>query len=193
MKDEYTYLISNVHRSGSSMMMRCLEAGGMDVAYDDSQEILNTIHGRDGYMPNTNGFYALSEDFSRKDFYQIYQGKTLKCPFRNLATLPEGKYKLVFIKRNPKEIRASMEAFTPGVHWGSDMDMLDQYDVIIDGLLNLLESRKDMDILVLNYSDIVSNPIVEFTKMKEAGWNIDVDKCASMVDESLHRFKLESK
>lgn len=175
------------------MMMRCLEAGGMDVAYDDSQERLNVRHDGSLYVPNPNGFYALSEDFRRPDLYDIYAGKAMKIPFRDLTSLPKGEYKILFIKRNPEEIRKSMDAFTPGRHWGQDSSILFFYDMVISSLLEQLSTRDDVEIIVMEYADIVTNPLGAFSRLKERGWDIDVERAISKVDSSLHRFKLEAK
>lgn len=187
------YLISNVHRSGSSMMMRCLEAGGMAADYDDSQEELNTLGSAKGYIPNPNGFYALAEDFQRPDFYEAHEGHVLKYPFRNLLTLVGGKYKLLFLKRNPEEIRLSMQAFAPDRSWGEDELLLDDYDQIVDSIIKLSSYRPDIDVIVLEYADIVKDPVAEFTKLRAAGWEFDIEKAAAMVQPELHRLKLEDK
>lgn len=173
------------------MMMRCLEAAGMPVAYDDSQEILNTASGTD-YIPNPNGFYALDADFDDPGFVQAHVGQALKFPFRSLAALPTGfRYNLVFMKRNPDEIRASMSAFAPLAQWGQDATILEFYDPIIDTLLKQLRARGDFNIVVLQYAEVVKDPTTAFEQLAAAGWPINVAAAAEKVDSSLYRFRLE--
>lgn len=195
MKNEF-YLISNIHRSGSSMMMRCFEAGGMDVAHDNSQEYLNTNFDTPGYIPNPNGFYALDEDFAKPGAIDKYPGRTFKFPYEELENLPQAdfkRYNLLFMKRDPREIRASQNAFIPDGFWGNHREHLDTYHETIDVLLERLQTRGDFNIVVLNFADVVKNPAVEFSKLVEAGWVFDIEKTVAMVDPALHRFKLEQK
>lgn len=173
------------------MMMRCLEAGGMPVAYDDSQEELNSASGTD-YIPNPNGFYALDIDFDDPGFLAAHVGKAFKYPFRSLTALPAGfHYNLLFMKRNPDEIRASMAAFTPLAHWGPDTTILEFYDVAIDAIIDKLRARGDFNILVLQYEDVVKDPARAFAQLAAAGWPVAADFAAEKVDPSLHRFRLE--
>ncbi|MBP9715205.1 MAG: hypothetical protein KBD52_01825 [Candidatus Pacebacteria bacterium] len=189
------YLISNIHRSGSSMMMRCLEAGGLPVAYDDVQESLNYEYNTPDYVPNPNGFYALQENFDEINVAQKYTGKALKYPFRLLLNLPEdeNKYNILFLKRNPDEIRASMNAFMPDQAWGADATILELYDTYFDTLLDEISKKKNISLIVINYRDIVENPQKEFQKLLNVGWPIDIEKASSMVEPSLYRLKLEKK
>ena len=190
MKKE-VYLISSIHRSGSSMVMRCLEAGGMPVVYSGDHEHLNTEFNTPDYVPNPNGFYAPPSDF---EAVNKYTGNAFKFDFRLLLTLPVGiKYNILFMKRNPDEIRASMSAFMPNQSWGVDAVILELYTLVIDAILEKVRERGDATVTVLNYSDVVSNPQKEFQKLVDAGWSFDVNKASVMVDESLYRFKLETK
>lgn len=167
------------------MMMRCLIEGGLDGIYDTN--IDNTIF-QDDYHPNPNGFYQNTVD--EKDILE-YENKLTKFPYRSLLLLPEANYKVLFIKRNPIEIYNSMISFTPFQSWGKDMVVLEFYEEIIGFILSELKKRSDIDLIVLNYSDIVKDPINSFKKLSDNGWPIDIYKCADLVDDSLYRLKLE--
>lgn len=179
------YLISNVHRSGSSMIMRCLIDAGMDGVYNVDLE--NYVFQED-YDPNPNGFY---QNYVDETDVLTYENKLTKFPFRSLLKLPIGNYKILFLKRDPEEIFNSMLAFTPFTTWGYDMVVLEFYDEVIGYIIDELKKRSDVTLTVLNYKDIVDNPEKEFNKLVSDGWNIDVKAAASLVDSSLYRFKLE--
>jgi hypothetical protein len=188
------FLICNVHRSGSSMMMRCLEAGGMPVAYDESQEYLNAHFNTPDYVPNPNGFYALAGDVKARNVAINYDGKVLKFPFRELLRLPEyGTYHILFLKRDPEEIKKSMAAFTPYSSWGLDVAILELYDLVIDAILEKVRAQKNASLLVLQYADVVAAPTKAFEQLRKTGWKVDVEKAAICVDMSLRRFNLEGK
>ena len=187
-----TYLISNVHRCGSSMMMRCLIAAGLEGVYDKEFNIALDLTSNDpNYHPNPNGFYQLNTP-PNEYTVSLYEGKVLKFPFRRLIHLPQGDYKICFLKRNPLEIEKSMQNFTPYRSWGRDSVLLEFYDQIIDTILDNLNQRTDINLTVLNYADIVANPTIEFTKLYDNGWPININAAASLVDDSLYRFKLEN-
>lgn len=181
-----------MHRSGSSMMMACLEAAGVPVAYDDSNETLNMNYS--DYLPNPGGFYGLNTDFTSPFFPQIFANQALKFPFRFLAGLPKGNYQLLFLKRNPDEIRASMQAFMPFMPWGDDAGILEFYEIFVNALLEQVKERGDTIITILNYADIVSDPTTAFNTLVAAGWPLnDVSAAISVVDPTLKRFNLEQK
>lgn len=180
------YLISNVHRSGSSMMMRCLIEGGLEGVFNTNTE--NQIF-QDDYDPNPNGFY---ENNVAIEDLTWYENKLTKFPFRELLHLPIGNYKILFLKRNPEEIRKSMLEFTPFTSWGREMVVLEFYDEIVGHIISELNKRSDVTLTVLNYRDIVSNPLEAFNKLVFDGWEINPVISASLVDETLHRFKLET-
>jgi len=181
------YLVSNVHRSGSSMLMRCLEAGGLTPSYDNNADEMNSSATFD-YIPNPNGFYQFTNEIT-SDFFQLYDGKLIKCPIRDLIKLPIGEYKLVFVKRNPIEIRASMGSWTPYQSWGQDEVLTYFYEEYLSVLFDELEKRGDFDITILNYSDVINNPMKEFNKLKH--WGVDIQKMNDMVQPELYRLKLE--
>lgn len=183
------YVVSSISRSGSSMMMRCLEAGGLDAAYDSHQEPLNVQFGDGDYLPNGDGFYALEENFRDPAFYHRYEGRLVKVPWRDLPYLTSGDYRVVFMMREPVEISASMERF--GLSWGPERVLAETcYLGAVNTLLGQLRARGDMDVTALDYASVVANPGNQFDAL---GWPIDPVKAAGVVDESLHRFRLESR
>lgn len=188
------YIVSSVPRSGSSMMMRCLIGGGLDGAYDDHHEHFNVEFGTEDYQPNPNGFYALNEDFARPDLPTLYDGKVMKIPHDQLLSVPPGNYKVVFMKREPQEILASMDRFMPGLTWPEEEHVADTetYENVVGNLLSLAVARGDMQVVALNYAEVVADALMQFTTLQAAGWPIEPAKCAALVEAALHRFKLEN-
>lgn len=195
MKDDYVYIVSSFHRSGSSMMMRCLEGGGIKTVFDPFLDTKwNTIFGSADYMPNPNGFYNRDDfDCDWASFYGDHKGKAIKVPRASLHLLREGKYKVIFMIREPKEILASMRKFAPFVSWGMMEVMIYLYDIIKKATLDRISSRKDIEVLEVNYADVVEDPLREFQKIKDFGFPIEVEKAAELVDKSLYRLRLEKK
>lgn len=169
------------------MMMRCLEAGGMNVACDQSQEYLNVLFGSDGYAPNDHGFYALDADFRAVSFATEYDGCAVKVPHSELLHLPQHEYRLLWLHRNPQEIIASMHRFMPDV-WDEEAAAL-LADVLIPALLAQAAERGDMTVQTLEYTAIVADPQAQFTSLN---WPMNVGAAATMVEPSLYRFRLEN-
>lgn len=183
------YLIVNIHRSGSSMMMRCLEAGGLTPVYDKLSDKMVQFAPKD-YSPNPNGFYTFT-GIVDSGFYNLYRGKLIKFPFRELSKLPLGDYKVIVLKRSPGEIRKSMTRWTPFQSWGMEEVITYNYTKVVNAIIRALKGRSDISLIEVNYKDIVKNPLAEFERIKASGWPINAALCAEKVDSSLHRNKLE--
>lgn len=195
MKDEPVYIVSSFHRSGSSMMMRCLEAGGLTPVFE---EVLDRIwdlnYSTQDYHPNPNGFYHMDDYmYDWPSFYQDTKGKVIKVPRADLQILREGKYKVIFMVRNPEEIRASMRKFVPHQSWGQVEVNTYFYDQIKEATLSRARLNKGLEILEINYADVVENPEREFAKIKKFGFPIDTKAASAMVEPNLYRLKLEQK
>ena len=192
MQDDTVYLVSSFQRSGSSMMMRCLEGGGMNARYDTAQEVLNLYFGRGDYKPNPNGFYAVSlmADTPWPSFYDDNKGRLIKFPRFDFQYVAQGRYKMIFMNRNPKEILASMRMFTPYRSWGRATNAVYLHEIIKPALMRILKKRGDFEILELDYAAVVADPIKEFQKIQDFGFVIDVQKAAALVDPTLYRLRL---
>ena len=68
---EPVYIVTSLHRSGSSMTMRCLEAGGLTPVHNPVAILLNQV--LHDYIPNPNGFYQYGKPIT-KDFYENNKG-----------------------------------------------------------------------------------------------------------------------
>lgn len=183
------YLIVNAHRSGSSMLMRCLEAGGLVPVYDKAADAMNHTAPKD-YIPNPNGFYQFS-GMVTPGFARIYDGKLIKFPLNKLKDLPPGEYKVILLKRAAKEIRMSMAKWTPFSSWGGHESLTYVYVKYMNAVKKLLATRGNVDLMEVNYRDIVKKPLEVFEQISAAGWPINPALCAEKVDASLHRNKLE--
>ena len=182
------YLVSSFHRSGSSMMMRALMAGGMAARWDGEQDQMNVTHGRDGYKPNPAGFFATRDDvFDWPDFAADYDGWLVRCPYHLLSKLPRHAYRLLFMLRNPAEIRASMATMTPGATWGGNETLTHLYDLASEALLSALRDRGDMAVTTLWYGEVVAGPLDAFRMLATCGWPIDPAQAAAVVDAAQHR------
>ena len=185
MKDKTVYVVSGYMRSGTSMMMKCLEAGGMAARYHSRKDLtLNNRYARKNYQPNPGGFYELEPHaFLDPDFTKVYSGKLIKVLHWRLAGLSPSDYKIVFMLRDPREIEVSyLRMFQRRAPF-----VLHKYYELVNETLAMLKDR-DMDVLPVRYQDVISDPLAVFAKIKQNNWPVfDVEKAAAVVNPHLYR------
>lgn len=191
---EPVYLIASFRRCGSSMMAHALHTGGLPIVYmpiNDTQYNLPFGDPKNGYKPNPNGFFSMEGyiDYQYPSFYEQYKGKLLKIPRVAIRELPPGKYKLVFMNRDADEILRSYRSFIGFRDWGMVETSVYFKEQILGAEIKQLEKRGDIDILVINHRDAITEPQKTFEKIRDFGFPIDPKKSASIVDVSLYRHK----
>lgn len=182
-----TYVVTGYMRSGTSMMMHALEAGGLEAAFSN-REHLNTKFGDEHYQPNPDGFYELKrEEYQQPGFPRMYEGKLIKMLMGGVPRIVAGDYKIVFMRRDFEEIRQSYEAFfgiPPRIN-------AEEYDQRVADTLGILRQRKDVYVQPMQYRDVVEEPELAFGVLRGQGWPIDEFAAAGVVDSAQCRFRIE--
>ena len=186
---ETNYIVSGYMRTGTSMMMKALIAGGIDAKYDNKREVMRKKHADDFYDPNYGGLYELDRsDYQDSNFPDAYKGKLIKCLGPGIAKMkPSEDIKMIFMRRDGEEIRQSYEAFFNAKHL-----LAKDLDIKIERFIAEAQNRKDISNLqIFWYRDVVENPRKYFEILKENGWDIDVDNAINVVNPEMCRFKKE--
>ena len=115
-KDEFITVVSGLPRSGTSMMMKMLEAGGIPPVTDEL---------RTADEDNPKGYYEFERvkamDQGDTSWVVGARGKVVKVISALLKHLPPGEqYRVVFVRRNMPEILASQRKML--IHRGEDPD-----------------------------------------------------------------------
>jgi len=169
--ENYNYIVSGLERSGTSMMMQILHKGGMPVAFDSSRP--PNEHNPKGYYELEKGKIInklMDGTFPMKK----YRGRFTKITAYGLKFLHYGRYKIVYMVRNLDEIMNSMEKIL--------FDKLNRFAI------GLMEERKDMGYIIINYNDVIKNPEGEIKKLNEfLDGRLDVDSAVKAVDPKLYR------
>jgi hypothetical protein len=192
--DETKFLtvVSGLPRSGTSMMMQMLEAGGVSVITDN---IRSADH------DNPLGYYEfepvkqLSRDASWLD---TACGKAVKIIYRLLYDLPRyHRYKVIFMTRMLTEIAASQKAMLRRLNKeGGALDDQQLARAFQDDLRKLdawLTSQHNFSVLYVNYDDVLYDSertvaeIVQFLVYK-----LDVIAMIKAIDRSLHRQRADA-
>jgi hypothetical protein len=187
MKDDTIYIVSGLPRSGTSMLMQMMKAGGMEVATDEKR-----IPDKDnpaGYIEVENIINKL-EDEPERIFN--FKGKFVKVIAYGLKYLPEGKYKIVYSDRNVEEVLDSMDKMV-GRKDEEREEAREAFIKLNNIVKNRVREREDVEVLFVNYNDILANPeekiaeIYEF--LREDG--ADLEKMVGVVRPDLYRNRRE--
>lgn len=188
MNDKSTYIVTGYMRTGTSMMMRALEAGGLEAVYRQSRNDMKARLSDEHYDANVGGLYELEQtDYRADGFPRQYAGKLIKMilpPPTTMAVMDD--VRIVVMRRDAEEIRQSYLAF-----FNRNIDT-SEVDARMERMIEELQNRKDVKALdVFWYRDVVAEPLKHFELLKAHGWNIKPQKCAEVVNPGLCRFKRE--
>jgi len=182
------YIVSGLPRSGTSMMMKMLEAGGLEPLVDGI---------RTADEDNPKGYYEfervkkLKQDTS---WLADARGKVVKVISQLLYDLPgEFDYRIVFIRRNIDEILASQQQMM--IRRGTlkqggvgDDKMRDLMLRHLDQVFTWLDGQPQMKYVVVDYNKMLREPreaIDRIDALFERG--LDREAMAAAVDQSLYR------
>ena len=194
---EIINIVSGLPRSGTSMMMKMLEAGGIAPLID---------HIRKADADNPKGYYEFEKVKDIKDdtsWLDEAAGKVVKMVSMLLLDLPrDRRYRIVFMRREMKEILASqrkmeerkgMEVKTGAEVEAEDRLMAAQFRKHLVKVHSFLEKSDNIDLLYVRYNDILANarPVVEQV-YEFFGGKLDVEKMREVVDPSLYRQRKQS-
>lgn len=179
-------VVSGLPRSGTSMMMRMLEAGGLEPLTDEI---------RSADDDNPRGYYEL-EAVKRTDADPTWldnaAGKVVKVISALLADLPTGqRYKVIFMRRDLEEVLASQLKMLD--HRGedrgdSDQAMKERFVAHLEEVETLLRSRDDMDTLFVNYRRTVEQPQKTITRVADfLDMDLDRERMHEVVEPELYR------
>jgi hypothetical protein len=181
-------IVSGLPRSGTSMAMKMLEAGGMELVVDNI---------RTADEDNPKGYY---EDERVKDLAETEEkawlgearGKVIKVVSSLLNYLPSTyAYKVVFMRRNLHEVLASQTKMLDRRNEAShteDDDLLAMYESHLEKVQFQLRFRPNFEALYVDYANVVAEPAREAQRIAEfVGGNLDAERMAGAVDGSLYR------
>ena len=185
------YIVTGHPRSGTSMMMAALQAGGMTLAYNPEREAGIEDHAMSqasGFNPS--GVWELAPYQLKSDLFPIaYDGQVVKLVWDWLKWMKpyEGGYQVISMMRHPEEVHQSYEAtVNPG-----RLQIRHNYMDRLNAVNELLMSREDVDELIaVNYEGVIENPNMTFQYLSDSGWPVNWEAAAEIPDKSLYRFRV---
>lgn len=187
-------VVSGLPRSGTSMMMKMLGTCNIPLLTDEI---------RRPDEDNPNGYYEFErvKDLgSDNAWLEVARGTAVKIvsPLLRYLYLDKGlHYKVIFMLRNIDEILASQRKMANrSGHAENDVEdgMLKRnYSIHLEEVKKWLENQNEIDVLYLNYADVVNDPRSTIEKVLDLlGIKTDALEIAKIADASLYRQRAES-
>lgn len=186
-------IVSGLPRSGTSMMMKMLEAGGLPPLTDNL---------RTADEDNPKGYYEFErvKQLPKGDgaWLPDAQGKVVKVIAALLPSLPGGyQYRIIFMQRAMPEVLASQRQML--LRRGEDPNKIPDeliaklFEKHLKQVNDWVSQQPNVERLDVNYNEMLKNP-PPFIEQINAflGNQLDKAKMAAVVDPSLHRQRNEA-
>jgi len=182
-------IVSGLPRSGTSMMMQMLDAGGANILTDKVRQADNN---------NPKGYYEyekVKKLLTDATWLEEANGKVVKIITPLLHNLPSKyDYKIIFMRREMPEILRSQQ-----IMLGQKATVeKNAYPIVLAEAFNkhlekaeaMFKRMPNAEVLYVDYSSVVENPeeIAE-TVTEFLGEELDITKMTAAVDKSLYRNK----
>lgn len=188
MPTDFITVVSGVPRSGTSMMMQMLEAGGMQILTDSI---------RTANQDNPLGYYEFEPvkglAKGNSAWMPLAQGKAVKIISALLEYLPAGyDYKLVFMHRKMDEVVASQRRMLS--HRGepqseaSDEKLVEMLERHLNRVRDWLALQPNYTVATIDYNQLVTDPLPQVLTINQLlGGHLDTDRMCAVVNASLYR------
>lgn len=181
------YVVSGLPRSGTSLAMQMLDAGGLPVLSDGL---------RIADLDNPRGYYEWEriKDLAREPrILAQAEGRAVKVISSLLFALPQDyDYRLIFMLRPLDEVLASQAVMLRNRGTEGPKLVPAALEAVLEAHLAevnaWLQSRPDLAVLKVNFHDVLADPRGWAESLARfVGLPLDVEAMARQVDPSLHR------
>ncbi|MEL7426095.1 MAG: alkaline phosphatase family protein [Bacteroidota bacterium] len=181
-------IVSGLPRSGTSLMMQMLEAGGMQVFTDDV---------RTADQNNLKGYYeheAVKSLQKKNGFLKDATDQAVKVIANLLPYLPSRyKYRVVFMTRDLDEVIRSQQKMLirDGKRLPEDvlpLALVNKFDNSLKKARHWLDNQRNVEYVEVDYHDLLQNPFEQaiFLNNFFAG-QLQPEKMAGIPDPTLYR------
>jgi len=180
-------IVSGLPRSGTSLMMQMLQAGGMQILADQVRQPDES---------NPRGYYEYEKVKQLKDhsdWLNQAEQKAVKVISMLLYDLPaEFDFRIIFMLRDLSEILASQEKML--THRGVEdkgpekARMNDHFNKHLEDLKKWLDHNQNMDVYYCNFNLLISNPRPMLTEISQfLNLPLHVENMVETIDSTLYR------
>jgi hypothetical protein len=184
---DFITIVSGLPRSGTSMMMQMLMAGGMDIVTDEIRKA-DEDNPR-GYL-EWERVKKLKEDQS---WLNECSGKAVKVISMLLFDLPsKHHYKIIFMQREIEEVLASQRIMLErrGMTGDevSDEEMTKKFEKHLKQIEDWITYQNNIEVLYVQYNEVIADPVY-YSKVVNIflGEDLNTRTMAEAVAETLYR------
>lgn len=182
-------VVSGLPRSGTSMMMSMLDAGGMEILTD---------HVREADEDNPKGYYefepikTLVRD-KEQSWLEDARGKGVKVISDLLKELSSDYFfKVIFMDRNLEEVIASQNKMLirrgEPPQPGDDEKMMRLFEKHLGQAKRWIQQQSNCEVIFVDYERALQQPLHQAQQIQAfVHQPLDVGKMAGVVDPQLHR------
>lgn len=185
---EFVIIVSGLPRSGTSMMMQMLDAGGLEILTDQQRRADDD---------NPKGYYELERVKKLKDgdtaWVRQANGKVVKVISALLEYLPPDlNYKVIFMQRKMDEILASQKQMLvrrgEPTDKASDATLADLFRRHLQKVEAWLAAQRNMQVLYIQYDQLLADPQPHIASLVQfLGLPLDGQAMAAAPDANLYR------
>jgi len=191
--DNVIVVVSGLPRSGTSMMMKMLEAGGVPLLTD---------HLRTADEDNPKGYFEFErvKQLPKGDIAWLSEarGKAVKIISALLEHLPATyEYRVIFMRRDLKEVLASQRKML--IRRGEDPDKVDEQELLrlfqkhIRQVQRWLGQQPNIKMLEVPYNALIQDPIPYVRQINAfLGGALNEDAMIRVIDPALYRNRVIS-
>jgi len=190
-RGEPVIIVSGLPRSGTSMLMRMLDRGGLPIMTDAE---------RAADIDNPNGYYEYErvkdlEKETDKSYIRDGRGKVLKVISFLIKDLPDDNdYRVIFMRRDLDEVITSQNKMIDRLGTqdaSADREaMKEAYRNDIVRTRLLCKNRPNFDLIEINYKQTIEDPTATAQQLNAfLGGKLDEVAMRDGVDASLYRNK----
>ena len=181
-------VVSGLPRSGTSMMMKALEAGGLPVV-TDAERVADE--------DNPKGYYEMERvkqmDKGDTSWLADAPGKVVKVISALLEHLPAGyQYRVIFMQRAMPEVLASqkkmLERRGEPTDRVSDEELARLFARHLQKVDTWLRAQPNFQVLTIDYNRMLADPAAYVGQINHfLGGKLDEQRMAEVVDPRLYR------
>jgi len=187
-RNDTVTIVSGLPRSGTSMMMMMLEAGGIEPLCDGV---------RTADEDNPKGYYEFERVKKIKEdtaWLDDAKGKVVKMISQLLLELPSDyRYKVVFMRRKIEEVLASQKQMlirrgTIKEDGVSDEEMGKMLTMHLQQVLKQMDDRQNAEVLCVDYNAMLVDASDSIARINEfLGGDLNTQAMTGVIDKSLYR------
>lgn len=183
----FVVIVSGLPRSGTSMMMKMLESGGVPVLTDNLRE---------ADIDNVNGYYEFQPALKVKQdtsWLDDARHKAVKMVYQLLYDLPDGyEYRVLMMRRSMDEVLASQKKMLARLGKPTDTIPDDKMAEIFRAGLTKFEAwisqKPNFRMLDVDYNTMVVDPMPQIEAIDRLlGGGLDTEAMAAVVQPELYR------